>query len=89
MLEVLAAVLNEKTDGHTPFILSFVEKYLKKYPDEGKEVLDVFLDLSHGVFVDKNAAKLWHDHYLGALHLDIAKKKIKLLKQPEPNGELK
>jgi hypothetical protein len=77
MLEVLAEVLNEKTDGHTPFILSFVENYLKKYPDEGREVLDVFLDLSHGVFVDKNAAKLWHDHYLGALHLDIAEKENK------------
>jgi hypothetical protein len=77
MLEVLAAVLNEKTDGHTPFVLSFVENYLSKYPDEGKEVLDVFLDLSHGVFVDKNAAKLWHDHYLGSLHLDIAEKENK------------
>jgi hypothetical protein len=72
MLEVLAAVLSEKTDGNTPFILSFVENYLSKYPVEGKEVVDVFLDLSRGVFVDKNAAKLWRDHYLGALHLDIA-----------------
>lgn len=77
MLEVLAAVLSEKTDGNTPFILSFVEKYLTRYPDEGKEVLDVFLDLSRGVFVDKNAPKLWRDHYLGALHLDIAEKENK------------
>lgn len=77
MLEVLAAVLSEKTDGNTPFVLSFVANYLSKYPDEGKEVLDVFLDLSHGVFVDKNAAKLWHDHYLGALHLDLAEKENK------------
>ena len=81
MLEVLAAVLSEKTDGHTPFILSFVENYLSKYPEEGKEVLDVFLDLSHGVFVDKNAAKLWHDHYLGALHLDIAEKENKAVEE--------
>ena len=77
MLEVLAAVLSEKNDGHTPFLLSFVENYLSKFPDEGKEVMDVFLDLCHGVFVDKNAAKLWRDHYLGALHLDIAEKENK------------
>ena len=57
---------------HAPFLLSFIENYLSKFPDEGKEVLDVFSDLSHGVFVDKNAAKLWRDHYLAALHLDIA-----------------
>ena len=54
MLEVLADVLSTKTaDGHFPFLLHFVETYLKKYPEEGKEVLDVFLDLSHGVFVNK------------------------------------
>jgi hypothetical protein len=77
MLDVLAAVLSEQTDGDTPFLLRFVENYLTKYSDEGKEVLDVFLDLSHGVFIDKNAAKLWRDHYLGALHLDIAEKENK------------
>ena len=77
MLEVLAAVLSEKNDGHAPFLLHFVENYLSKFPAEGKEVLNVFLDLSHGVFVDKNAAKLWRDHYLGALNLDIAEKENK------------
>jgi hypothetical protein len=81
MLEVLAAVLSKKTDGHTPFLLSFVENYLSKYPEEGKEVLDVFLDLSHGVFVDENATKLWRDHYLGAMHLDIEEKENKAIEE--------
>ena len=73
MLEVLSDILADKTaDAHLPFLLHYVEKYLSKYPEEGKEVLDVFLDLSHGVFVDKNAAQLWRDHYLASLRMDLA-----------------
>lgn len=79
MLEVLAAVLSGKTDGNTPFLLIFIENYLNKFPDEGKEVLDVFFDLSHGVFIDKNAAKLWRDHYLGSLHLDFGETENQLI----------
>ena len=73
MLEVLSKVLSEsKVDGNSPFLLHFVETYMTVYPEEGKEVSDALLDLSHGVFVDKNAAKLWRDHYLGSLRLDFA-----------------
>jgi hypothetical protein len=80
MLEVLSDVLSgQKADGTNPFLLHFVENYLTKYPDEGQEVLDVLLDLSHGVFVDKNAAKLWRNHYLASLHLDLAERENKAI----------
>ena len=54
-----------------PFLLLFVEAYIRKFPAEASEVIDVLLDLSHGVFVDREAAALWHAHYLGALRLDL------------------
>jgi hypothetical protein len=61
-------------DPDTPFLVHFVETYMHRYPSEAKEIADVFLDLSHGVFVDRNAAKIWKDHYLGALKLDMAER---------------
>lgn len=54
-----------------PYIVEFVESYRKLYPTEAGELLDVFLDLTHGVFVDPDAASLWRDHYLAALRLDL------------------
>ncbi len=51
-----------------------VETYLRMFPDEAGEVIDVLLDLSHGVFVDRDAAALWREHYLGALRLDPAER---------------
>ncbi|HVN31178.1 MAG TPA: hypothetical protein VMT45_04265 [Thermoanaerobaculaceae bacterium] len=55
----------------TPYLPQFVESYRQIYPAEAGDVLDVFLDLTHGVFVDPDAAALWHDHYLAALRLDL------------------
>jgi len=76
MLETLAGVLgNSKDNSEEPFLLDFVNEFRKKYPEEGREVLDVLLDLSHGIFVDRDAAILWHEHYLGALRLDPAEMK--------------
>jgi hypothetical protein len=54
-----------------PYLLEFVESYRQLYPAEASEVLDVLLDLTHGVFVDPEAASLWHEHYLAALRLDL------------------
>ncbi len=76
MLETLAAMLGSgKQDADSSFLVNFVEEFVKRYPKEAKEILDVFLDLSHGVFVDSHAATLWRDHYLAALSFDLAEAK--------------
>lgn len=54
-----------------PYVLEFVESYRQLYPTEADELLDVFLDLTHGVFVDPEAVSLWREHYLAALRLDL------------------
>jgi hypothetical protein len=76
VLETLSVMLRSgKMDGDSPFLLNFVEEYAKRYPEEAKEILNVILDLSHGVFVDRDAAKLWHDHYLASLQFNMAETK--------------
>jgi len=77
VLETLSVMLGStKMDADSPFLLNFVEEYAKRYPEEeAKEILDVLLDLSHGVFVDKDAAKMWHDHYLASLQFNMAEAK--------------
>jgi hypothetical protein len=55
-----------------PLLLEFVEDYGRLYPAEWREVVDVLLDLSRGVFVDPDAAAMWRAHYLAALGLDLA-----------------
>ena len=75
MLEVMAEMLGSGAhDADDPLLLHFVETYLRKFPDEASDIVDVLLDLSHGVFVDSNAAHLWREHYLGALRLDLAER---------------
>jgi len=86
MLEVLADVFRETPpDDDSPYLVRFIERYLTKYPEEGKEVLDTFLDLSHGVFVDRKATKLWHDHYLAALRMDLAEKNNEAIESARQN----
>jgi len=73
MLAAMAQVLKSGTrSAEDPLLLHFVEAYTDLYPTEAPEVIDVLLDLSHGVFVDRQAAELWREHYLGALRLDLA-----------------
>lgn len=55
----------------SPLLLQFLETYKNRYPAEWGEVLDVFLDISHGVFVDPEAGSLWRAHYVAALALDL------------------
>jgi hypothetical protein len=43
---------------------------MKLFPEEKAALVDALNDLSHGVFVDPDAAALWRGHYLGALRLD-------------------
>lgn len=80
VLVALAEILPAHSDDpETPWLLRFVRAYRDRFPgetaaraDRRADVLDVLLDLSHGVFVDPNAAGLWRDHYKAALILDIA-----------------
>ncbi|MFI5253273.1 MAG: hypothetical protein ACHQQQ_12680 [Bacteroidota bacterium] len=75
ILEALKEMFETKTmTADSPYLLDFTETYMKKNPSEAAEITDVLLDLSHGVFVDRNAAALWKNHYLGALKLDMAER---------------
>ena len=73
VMTVLATALGRaEVTPETPLLLEFLERYGQVYPSEWREVLDVFLDLSRGVFVDPDAAAMWRTHYLAALALDLA-----------------
>lgn len=72
LLNVLADVL-ERPDAppNRPYLLDIMVAWQHRYPAEYPEILDVFLDLSHGVFVDPDAGTLWKRTYLAALRLDM------------------
>jgi hypothetical protein len=75
MLMVLARMFRSGAmDADSPFLLRFVETFMQVYPAESSEVVDVLMDLSRGVFVDAAARRMWRDHYLGALRLDMAER---------------
>lgn len=75
VLATLYDVLHAKASTpERPYLLDFVSAFIRRYPEQAGEVVDVLLDLSHGVFVDRGAATLWREHYLGALRLDLAEK---------------
>jgi hypothetical protein len=57
---------------NSPWLLDFVCEFIKQFPEQKTIVVDALNDLSHGVFVDPEAAALWRDHYLAALRLDVA-----------------
>ena len=63
----------EKEDLHenSPTLIHFVTHYMKKHTSEARQVADVLLDLSHGVFVDQGASELWREYYVGGIALDI------------------
>lgn len=72
ILSVLADVLPVHVeDPETPWLTRFVAAYGERYPEEGPEIVDVLLDLSHGVFVDPEAAARWRQFYLAGIRLDL------------------
>lgn len=82
MLAALAVMFqSHPVREESPHLLRFVETYMTLYPGEAGEIVDVLLDLSHGVFVDARAAALWRDHYLGAVRLDLAERNNETLNQ--------
>ncbi|MGD0993619.1 MAG: hypothetical protein ABR998_14225 [Gemmatimonadales bacterium] len=56
----------------TPYLLQFLAAFVRRFPASAAEADDVFLDLSHGVFVDADAEAVWHQHYLAAIRVDLA-----------------
>ena len=72
VMAALAEMLTKRTlTPETPFLLEFLESYRRLFPEEAGEALDVFLDLTHGVFAAPEATSLWREHYLAALRLDL------------------
>ena len=81
LLVVLAEMFRSRSmAADSPYLLNFIESYLRKYPAEANEIVDLLMDLSHGVFVDRQAAALWREHYLGSLRLDLAERNNEKLK---------
>ncbi len=73
VMTVLAHTLAGERPPDAPLLLEFLARYAQETPSDRREVLDVFLDLSRGVFVDPGAAAMWRAHYLAALGLDLAR----------------
>jgi len=63
-------------DPSTPWLLRFAAEYMKQDPEQKAALVDAINDLSHGVFVDSDAARLWKDHYMAALQLDREKMNV-------------
>ena len=57
-------------DPSSPWLVRFVASHAKLFPQQKAELADALNDLSHGVFVDPDAPRLWREHYLAALRLD-------------------
>lgn len=86
MLRALAFMFgSHQIDSESPFLLYFVQSYMKLYPEEASEAVEVLLELSHGVFIDPQGATMWRNHYIGALRLDMAERSNKKI-QNSLNG---
>jgi hypothetical protein len=72
MLRAMSGMFREtKMEEDTPWLIHWVRAYIKLFPEEKGAVVDALNDLSHGAFVDANAAAMWRQHYLAALRLDL------------------
>lgn len=60
-----------KFEPDTPWLPDFVHEYGRAFPGEKEAIIGAFNDISHGVFVDPQAASLWRQHYMAALNLDL------------------
>lgn len=80
VLDALSEMMKSKQlDADSPSLLYFVETYIQKFPSEAGEIVDVLMDLSRGVFVDRQAAALWREHYLAALRADLSQQNNKAI----------
>jgi len=76
-LRAMRGMLTGAKRGDAPWLLDFVCEFMRQFPDENAAVVDVLNDLSHGVFVDAEAATIWREHYLAALRLDFEHLNVK------------
>lgn len=65
-----AMFAEDNWEPSSPWLVRFVTAYMKQFPEQKTAMADAVNDLSHGVFVDADAARLWKGHYLAALGLD-------------------
>lgn len=73
VLQALADVLGQvQLQPDTPYLLRFLAAFVRIFPAASAEVNDVFLDLTHGVFVDRDAEGLWRRQYLASIRVDRA-----------------
>jgi len=72
LLAMHAMFAEDNWDASSPWLVRFVAVYMKQFPDQMAVMADALNDLSHGVFVDVDAALLWKRHYLATLTLDQA-----------------
>ena len=71
LLVAMQAMFGEDNwDPSSPWLPRFVSTYMKQFPEQKPAMADALNDLSHGVFVDSDAARLWKEHYLATLSLD-------------------
>jgi Type II secretion system (T2SS), protein K len=80
ILKAMAAMFTSvKSVDAKPWLVHFVIEYMKLFPAEKTAIVDVLDDLSHGVFVDPDARRLWREHYLGALQIDRKRMSIEAI----------
>jgi len=80
MLNALSFMFRSyQVNSESPFLLLFTESYIKLYPQEAHDIIDVLDELSHGAFVSPQASTIWREHYLGALRLDMSERNNKSL----------
>ncbi|HVP11616.1 MAG TPA: hypothetical protein VMV94_10560 [Phycisphaerae bacterium] len=71
ILRALAQMLAKDDVGpDTAYLLQFVRHYAELFPDERELITDAFLEITHGVFVDPEAGRLWKDAYAAAMRLE-------------------
>lgn len=70
-LRALAEVLGQgQLQPDTPYLLRFLAAFVRIFPTASAEANDVFLDLTHGVFVDRDAEDVWRRQYLASVRVD-------------------
>ena len=71
VLQALSDVLGQpQLQPDTPYLLHFLAALVRRFPAATGAVNDVFLDLTHGVFVDRDAEGVWRRQYLASVHVD-------------------
>lgn len=70
LVAMRAMFAEDNWDLASPWLVRFVIAYMKQFPDDRTARADALNDLSHGVFVDPEAERIWKSHYMAALSLD-------------------